>query len=86
MLEEHAIVDLMRELESKIDVTNLCTITKTIKEHFIKWLGRCPPYRLFEEQPKKLKTRDPNRVTVILGNPCVRVIWRGVEIRKNFED
>lgn len=82
MLEEHAIVDLMRELENKIDVTDLCTITKTTKEHFIEWLGKCPPWRLFEEQPKKLRTRNRNRITIILGNPCVRVIWQGIEITK----
>lgn len=85
MLEEHAIVDLMRELEQKIDVTNLEAITGTIKDHFVNWLGLCPPCRLFEEQPpKKLRNRNRDRITIILGDPFISVIWRGVEITKKI--
>ena len=86
MLEEILIVELMRDLEHKLDTNDLGAVIKTIRKHFVDWIGSVPPHRLFEQRPKKkLRNKNRDRVTIILDNDCICVIWKGIEINKKLK-
>lgn len=80
MLEED-VIDLMRGLEEKLRCNSHDSITNVIRSHFIEWVGRVPPLRMFEQCPKKMKVRNRDRITIIIANSSLRIIWRGVEVR-----
>lgn len=84
-MEEHNVVDFMRGLELKLRNVESNRIVNTIRGHFSEELGFRPALRLFESPPKKRRCRNRDRVTIIMGDEDVRVIWKGTEIQTNFQ-